>query len=429
MKIFTFDEACRPAIDSVMASLRAQPQWQAELCCGKTLGVLLHEGGFLAAFSGTLGGKTRQEGFVPPVFDLMQPGSWFLKEEAAISAINARLDALGHPASEATEEECLLRCERKRRSRALQDWLFRQYRFLNALGEERALPDLVPLNQCQSGMGDCCAPKLLQEAYRRGLTPLAVAEWDAATGVFTPPCAGRCRPILQFMLRGLDVEPDPRLAESERLVPLLHTVWENECMLVVDKPSGMLSVPGKEFLPSVESVTGHTAVHRLDRDTSGLLLLAKTPEDLSRLRRLFESRRVEKRYVALLEREMPVGAEYEIALPLCPDIGNRPRQMVSERYGKKALTHCRVMSNVDGHALVHLTPRTGRTHQLRVHCAHPEGLDNPILGDPLYGSTAGKMPASRLMLHASFLAIDGREFFSPSHWKLKYRLSCVCAEL
>ena len=113
MKIFTFDEACRPAMASVTARLRERPQWQAELRCGKTLGVLLYEGGFLAAFSGTLGGQTRQEGFVPPVFDLMQPGSWFLEEEAAISAINARLDVLGHPASEATEEECRLRCERK----------------------------------------------------------------------------------------------------------------------------------------------------------------------------------------------------------------------------------------------------------------------------------------------------------------------------
>jgi tRNA pseudouridine32 synthase/23S rRNA pseudouridine746 synthase len=417
MKIFTFDEACRPAMASVTARLRERPQWQAELRCGKTLGVLLYEGGFLAAFSGTLGGQTRQEGFVPPVFDLMQPGSWFLEEEAAISAINARLDVLGHPASEATEEECRLRCERKQRSRALQDWLFRQYRFLNARGEERALPDLVPLNLCQSGMGDCCAPKLLQEAYRRGLTPLAVAEWDAATGEFSPPCAGRCRPVLQFMLQGLDdVEPDPRLAESVRLIPLLRTVYEDECMLVVDKPSGLLSVPGKEFLPSVESVTGHTAVHRLDRDTSGLLLLAKNPADLSRLRSLFEGRRVEKHYVALLEREMPVGTECDIALPLCLDIFHRPRQTVSERYGKKALTHCRVVGNVNGHASVQLTPHTGRTHQLRVHCAHPEGLDNPILGDPLYGSSSGAASSPRLMLHACVLNIDGRRFFSPCLW-------------
>lgn len=417
MKIFTFDEACRPAMASVTARLRERPQWQAELRCGKTLGVLLYEGGFLAAFSGTLGGQTRQEGFVPPVFDLMQPGSWFLEEEAAISAINARLDVLGHPASEATEEECRLRCERKQRSRALQDWLFRQYRFLNARGEERALPDLVPLNLCQSGMGDCCAPKLLQEAYRRGLTPLAVAEWDAATGEFSPPCAGRCRPVLQFMLQGLDdVEPDPRLTESVRLIPLLRTVYEDECMLVVDKPSGLLSVPGKEFLPSVESVTGHTAVHRLDRDTSGLLLLAKNPADLSRLRSLFEGRRVKKHYVALLEREMPVGTECDIALPLCLDIFHRPRQTVSERYGKKALTHCRVVGNVNGHASVQLTPHTGRTHQLRVHCAHPEGLDNPILGDPLYGSSSGAASSPRLMLHACVLNIDGRRFFSPCLW-------------
>jgi tRNA pseudouridine32 synthase/23S rRNA pseudouridine746 synthase len=219
------------------------------------------------------------------------------------------------------------------------------------------------------------------------------------------------------MLQGLDdVEPDPRLAESVRLIPLLRTVYEDECMLVVDKPSGLLSVPGKEFLPSVESVTGHTAVHRLDRDTSGLLLLAKNPADLSRLRSLFEGRRVEKHYVALLEREMPVGTECDIALPLCLDIFHRPRQTVSERYGKKALTHCRVVGNVNGHASVQLTPHTGRTHQLRVHCAHPEGLDNPILGDPLYGSSSGAASSPRLMLHACVLNIDGRRFFSPCLW-------------
>lgn len=408
MRIFTFDEACRPAMESVTRLLRAHPQWQAELRQGKTLGVLIYDGGFLAAFSGTLGGSTIQEGFVPPVFDVMHPGSYFLQEEAAISAINRRLSQLGGDASNGSEEACRLRHERKVRSQALQQWLFSQYRFLNARGEERSLPEIVPFSKCMSGQGDCCAPKLLQEAYRRGFTPLAVAEWNAATGEFCPPCTTRCRPILDFMLQGLDVESDPRLTAYEALVPQLLTVYEDQRLLLVDKPSGLLSVPGKEFLPAVESVTGLLPVHRLDQDTSGLMLLAKNPEEQSALHRLFESRQVEKRYEAFLEREMPVGGEYDICLPLCPDIANRPRQMVSEQFGKKASTHCRVVDNVQGHALVHLFPHTGRTHQLRVHCAHPDGLNNPIMGDRLYGT-----PSARLMLHAAELSLMGRCFLSP----------------
>ncbi len=408
MRIFTFDEACRPAMESVMRRLRAHPQWQAELRQGKTLGVLLYDGGFLAAFSGTLGGSTVQEGFVPPVFDIMHPGSYFLQEEAAISEINRRITLLGNDASHSSEEGCRLRHERRIRSQALQQWLFSQYRFLNARGEERSLPDLVPLSKCMSGQGDCCAPKLLQEAYHRGLTPLAVAEWDAATGEFCPPCTIRCRPILEFMLQGLDVESDPRMVSYQALVLQLLTVYEDERLLLVDKPSGLLSVPGKEFLPSVESITGFLPVHRLDQDTSGLMLLAKNAKEQSALHRLFESRQVEKRYEAFLEKEMPVGEEYDINLPLCPDITNRPCQMVSEQFGKKAFTHCRVVDNIQGHALVHLFPHTGRTHQLRVHCAHPEGLNNPIIGDRLYGT-----PSTRLMLHAAELSLAGKRFISP----------------
>ena len=210
------------------------------------------------------------------------------------------------------------------------------------------------------------------------------------------------------MLQGLNVESDPRMVSYEAIVPQQLTVYEDERILLVDKPSGLLSVPGKEFLPSVESLTGLLPVHRLDQDTSGLMLLAKDAKEQSALHRLFESRQVEKRYEAFLEHEMPVGEEYDINLPLCPDITNRPRQMVSEQFGKKAFTHCRVVDNVQGHALVHLFPYTGRTHQLRVHCAHPEGLNNPIIGDRLYGT-----PSVRLMLHAAELSLAGKRFISP----------------
>lgn len=389
--------------------LRRHPEWQAELNAGKTLGVLVHEGGFLAAFSGTLAGRTRQEGFVPPVYDIMQPDSYFLREEAAISDINRRLRDMGESSGNSSQEGCRLRHERRERSRALQQWLFRQYRFLNARGEERALSDIVPAEMCRGGMGDCCAPKLLQEAYRRGLKPLALAEWDAATGDFSPPCTTRCRPILDFMLQGLDVEPDPRRAESERLAAELRVIYENGDFIAVDKPSGLLSVPGREFLPSVQSLMGLLPVHRLDQDTSGIMLLAKNAAEQSRLHRLFESRLVSKRYEALLEHPMTVGEEGDITLPLCPDIAQRPRQMVSERFGRKALTHYLVADNINGHAFVYLYPHTGRTHQLRVHCAHPDGLDNPIVGDRLYGT-----PSTRLMLHAAELRFEDTHLLLPS---------------
>ena len=182
------------------------------------------------------------------------------------------------------------------------------------------------------------------------------------------------------------------------LVSRLSTVYEDDALVVVNKPSGLLSVPGKDFLPSVESITGCLSVHRLDQDTSGLLVLAKSAKVQAELRGQFERREVEKRYEAMLEREMPVGQEGEIRLPLRPDVDNRPRQMVDMEHGKSALTRYRVMENVDGHAHLLLTPHTGRTHQLRVHMA--EGLGNPILGDRLYG----KQSARRLMLHAGELS-------------------------
>lgn len=184
------------------------------------------------------------------------------------------------------------------------------------------------------------------------------------------------------------------------LVRHLSTLYEDADLMVVDKPSGLLSVPGKEFLPSVESITGCLSVHRLDQDTGGLLVLAKNARAQAELRRQFEQRTVEKYYEAILEHEMPPGLEGDITLPLRPDIDNRPRQMVDMEQGKSALTHYKVMENTAGHAHLRLTPHTGRTHQLRVHCA--QGLGNPILGDRLYG----RVPARRLMLHAVELAFS-----------------------
>ncbi len=421
MLLYTLDERCLPAIEQVKAYYASVPQWQKDVVEGKMFGVLIYEGddrpfslqetgtpmpeglSFLAAFSGTLDGKTCQPGFVPPVFDIQGEGRYFLEEEAEISAINSYLDS-----GQATPREvCDLRYERKNRSRALQRWLFSRYQISNIGGETSDLLSVFSPTIPPGGAGDCCAPKLLQEAFRRGIRPLAVAEWSSVDGKFCLPCTSRCRPILSYMLRGLDAEADPRLADYEMLVKRLSVVWEDEHLMVVNKPSGLLSVPGKEFLSSVESITGCLSVHRLDQDTSGLLVLAKNVRVQTDLRWQFEQRKVEKRYEAVLEHELPAGTYGDIRLPLRPDIDNRPRQVVDMEHGKSAVTHYEVLENVSGHAHLWLYPHTGRTHQLRVHCA--EGLGNPILGDRLYGNgikenfDTGNV-APRLMLHAGVLA-------------------------
>ena len=488
---------CVASAEEVRRYVGQHEEWKEELQRGKMFGVLIvkrRDGmGFLAAFSGTLDGKTQHEYFVPPVFDLMAPGCYFQEEEAAISGINRRIalvegslqvsplrkkmaeelaaykefmrqskakrDALRRSVSfdemdekgldivresqhqkaeykrlkqnwerRISEDETSLRAkqeeiaclqkERQERSQALQQWLFRQFRFLNAQGEEKALPELFAPAIPPAGAGECCAPRLLQAAYKEGLQPLCMAEfWVGASpadelrldGHYYPACRSKCRPILRHMLCGLDVEPNPLLANQEALLSELHIIYNDKGLAVVSKPAGMLSVPGKDDLPNVRdaiksaipSAKGPLIVHRLDMDTSGLMLVALTEEKYHELQDLFLHRRIHKVYHALLEREMAVGEEGDICLPLRPDIEDRPRQMVDKVHGKPAQTHYKVLDNRDGHALLELSPVTGRTHQLRVHCAHPLGLGNPIVGDRLYGK-----PAGRLMLHACAITIE-----------------------
>lgn len=412
MKIFTLDERCIPAMERVREYYLSVPQWQKDVREGKMFGVLIYEDSdslsYLAAFSGTLDGRTCQPGFVPPVFDIQGEGRYFLEEEAEITAINRYLES----GQASAREVCDLRYERKERSRALQRWLFSRYSVSNIKGESDNLLNIFAPSVPPGGAGDCCAPKLLQEAFRLGIRPLAIAEWNSADGKFYPPCTGRCRPILSHMLRGLDAEPDPRMEEYNKIASLLTTCYEDSHIVLVNKPSGLLSVPGKEFLPSAESITECLSVHRLDQDTSGLLLLAKNTEVQSELRRQFERREVEKLYEAILEKEMPVGESGTIRMPIRPDIVNRPRQVVDMENGKSALTEYKVLENINGHAHLLLTPHTGRTHQLRVHCA--EGLKNPILGDRLYGNN----PSGRLMLHAKELSF--------THPITKERLTFTC---
>ena len=310
-----------------------------------------------------------------------------------------------------------LKQERKRRSAALQRKLFEQFRILNARGEVKDLCELfAPTYQGAppAGAGECAAPKLLQYAYQPQLEPIAMAEfwWGDSPkteirhhGYYYPACKGKCEPILNHMLLGLRVDENPLLADAHRETKL-DILYEDDYLLIVNKPAGMLSVPGKGDADSVyhrlrilyPEATGPIIVHRLDMATSGLLLAAKTKEVHQNLQAQFKNRTIQKRYIALLDGEVPQD-EGEIRLPLCPDPLDRPRQIVSEEFGKPALTHYRVLERTSGKTLIAFYPQTGRTHQLRVHAAHPQGLHCPILGDELYGRKA-----ERLYLHAEYLA-------------------------
>lgn len=327
---------------------------------------------------------------------------WAEAEGEAQRAVEERLQAIGR-----------LKAERRRLSDGLQRWLFSQFRMLNARGQERDLNDIFEAETGgapPAGAGECCAPKLLQYAYRNGLRPLCMAEfwWGGPPRTelrrhlhYYPACRGKCLPILRHMLQGLDVDPDP-LADDDG--GRLDTVWEDASLAVVAKPAGMLSVPGNTGRRSVFSILGGRwgdgcaplMVHRLDMDTSGLLLVAKTEEAARQLRAQFEARSVRKGYVALLDTTRLDPPEGRIALPLRPDPLDRPRQVVDFRLGRQAVTSYRLLSAEGGRVRVELHPVTGRTHQLRVHCAHPLGLGAPIVGDPLYGRRG-----PRLLLHAA----------------------------
>ena len=535
--------------------------------CGKMFGVLVVEyedesgalqRGFLAAYSGLLGGRNDWPYFVPPVFDAQQPDGHFKRTEREISAINREIAAIEHdaeylqsveqheqtkkrlqaevdafkaevdaakvrrdarrksgePLSEEEQAEMIresqfMKAELRRRRKAmeqanstlhiphstflkslqrkrkrkqmsdeLQRWLFSAYRMLNAKGEERDLIDIFreyTHAMPPAGAGDCCAPKLLQYAYLHHLRPVCMAEfwWGESPASeirhhlhYYPACRSKCLPILTHMLKGLDVAPNPLAQKRHTAEP--RVLYADEYIMVVDKPAGMLSVPGKaesvrsEFSDSVNiSVEEYfannsklktqnskflKAAHRLDMDTSGLLVLARTEQAYVELQRQFASRETVKRYEAVLSgvptqnsklktqnsSAQPSDCLEAISLPLIADINDRPRQRVDMEHGKPALTLYNIVEvrAVDANTavayttkkvdkrrtLVHLYPKTGRTHQLRVHCAHPLGLACPILGDPLYGTER----ADRMYLHAAELTFrhpvtgETMHFLSPS---------------
>ena len=307
-----------------------------------------------------------------------------------------------------------LKAERKVRSAALQQQLFEQFRMLNYRGEAITLCDIFEQTVHKTppaGAGECAAPKLLQQAYLHHWKPIAMAEfwWGNSPkneirhhGYYYPACKGKCEPILRHMLQGLEVEANPMQQEAEQGNEKLNIVYEDQWLLIINKPAGMLSVPGKERQTSIYDLArkaypeadGPMIVHRLDMATSGLLIIAKDKKTHQHLQAQFKNRSIRKKYIALLDGVVPED-EGTIELPLCLNPLDRPRQMVDTQYGKPAITYYQVLERTDKYTRIAFYPHTGRTHQLRVHAAHPSGLHCPIIGDELYGKKD-----KRLYLHA-----------------------------
>jgi tRNA pseudouridine32 synthase/23S rRNA pseudouridine746 synthase len=480
---------------------------QEGLVIGKMFGVLVvqdAEGkvGYLSGFSGKLAGSNDHSEFVPPVFDMLEENSFFLKEQYVLNSINdtvkdiennpqyinlklefekytleadkeindfkehikqnksdrkrqridqkAKLDATEFADFEAlmvkqslhdkyrfnvlcqSWEQYLgmlksglaefdnkiesLKKERKEKSAALQQQLFEQYAFLNQYGKLKSLHDIFKetvFGKPPAAAGECATPKLLQYAFLQGYKPLAMAEfwWGAPPKSevrkhkqYYPACTGKCKPILEHMLEGIETDENPFLlnpGEDKQL----ETVYEDDYFVVVNKPAELLSVPGIAVHDSVYTRLKYAfgnieplIIHRLDMATSGLLVVAKTKDAHKDIQKQFLRRTVTKRYTALLSGTVKDN-EGEIDLPLRGDLDNRPRQLVCFEFGKKATTKYKVIErNPDGTTKIHFWPLTGRTHQLRMHSAHELGLNTPIVGDDLYGTAS-----HRLHLHAASL--------------------------
>ena len=541
---------CIAVCKELQAYLAEREDWKEEIDKGKMFGILIVENakpepgapeiGYLAAYSGQIGGRSDWDGFVPAVFDYLKPDGHFKTHEAEISGINqsirqlegnehvkeakslilqlqekrkhtiaayqekmkeakAKRDARRKTGNLTPEEEAemvkesqfmkaelrrlkkslsekttleteyevfqadILRLKqlRKTLSDALQQWLFSQFRMQNHEAKKKdlleifrdaALRDYPQATLATSriaalkmvppaGSGECCEPKLLQYAYLHGYRPLQMAMfwWGESPKEeirhhlqFYPACNGKCKPILHWMLP--DRVFDSKIAEKQAL----ETLYEDDQLAVIYKPSGLLSVPGKDSSqPSVYSImrkkypaaSSPLIVHRLDMATSGLMIIAKTDFAYHRLQNEFLHHRVQKKYIAIIgckdqeacdkiwekakkeekkelkevEKSSISAEKQKISLPLMPDYLDRPRQIVNHEQGKEAITEYEVLDRIDAtHLRLALYPKTGRTHQLRVHCAHHEGLNAPILGDPLYGNEK----ASRLHLHAEEITFE-----------------------
>lgn len=501
--------------------------FRQETAQGKMFGVLVVADestgaiGYLAAYSGQIGGRSDQEGFVPAVFDYLQPDGYFKQHEAEISRINQSIDQLESNERMKAAQDIIRQLEKTRRqtienyrqemkaakarrderrknadltpeetqrltresqfmkaelhrlkmsvsketalereynafqddldqlrrlrrqlSDHLQRWLFSQFNMRDKDGQEADLLTIwahadTPTDIPPAGSGECCEPKLLQYAFTHSLRPLQMAMFwwgESPKDIirhhlhFYPACNGKCKPILQFMLGdllpadlNLPISSDSTNDSAATAAPqTLETVYSDSSIIAVNKPAGLLSVPGKgqrvsaltllrRMLPHAE---GPLLAHRLDMSTSGLLLAAQTESMYHALQDLFLRHRIHKTYIALVcpHADSPLldgRQQGTISLPLSSDFLDRPRQRVDHRHGKTAVTDYEVIgrqTDAEGHMILRLAlrPQTGRTHQLRMHCAHAEGLHAPIVGDPLYGNLA----APRMYLHAARLVFD-----------------------
>lgn len=406
-------------------AISSDPVLDARLNEGKMLGILRHGQGFMFAYSGkrqdglekvTVDGTVHE--FVPPIFDVTK--GYFREKEEEISRLNRLI------AAAEGEEAGRLRELRAEESAALQKWTFEQYRVLNAAGECRSMLEIFAGEGLTppAASGDCAAPKLLQAAFARGLAPVEIGEfWYGRSpegpvrscGRFYPACSWKCGPLLRYMLKGMDI------AETERghgIPVLLH---EDRRIIVCCKPAGMSAVPGLDGRLSLEEWLKERygeavfQVHRLDQDSSGVMVFARDKRSQACLQRQFENRLTDKTYLAICDR---IGdgrpRSGGIALPLAPDYEDKPRQKADRLHGKAAETVFRVLageersscfslfdvSETPGYDAVEFRPATGRSHQLRVHAAHKDGLGAPLLGDTLYGGGT----CHRLCLHAARLS-------------------------
>lgn len=428
----------RRAAVELMAALQshhATPWRLHDAGNGKMFGVLVVAApdgtiGYLRAFSGMVHGQWDIEGWAPAAFDRAARELVWIPGESEMLDFSAQRAALVERLSDDTNVTAANRLSaeirsldetRTARSRVLMAQIQDTYHFANALGEVRSLRSIFVLAEPPAGAGDCAAPKLLAHAFRLGLRPLALAEFwwgapsttgDRREGVFYASCRGKCLPILTHMLAGLPVDPPPLFGSATLDPREPYVVLEDEELLIVNKPSGLLTVPGRSaslqdcvvsrLRERYPDATGPLIVHRLDLDTSGLLLCAKNLDTAKALQRLFSLREIDKHYVAWLDGN--VREDYgHITLPIRIDVDDRPRNIHDPVFGKPAHTEWLVLARENGRTRVRFTPHTGRSHQLRVHAAHPEGLDAPIVGDRLYGRTAPD-DDERLQLHAERLA-------------------------
>ncbi|MDA3615298.1 RluA family pseudouridine synthase [Polluticaenibacter yanchengensis] len=354
--------------------------------------------------------------------------------------INDWKQKLGDIATQIDKYDNDIKClkqERKEKSNCLQQQLFQQYAFLNKYGDSKSLKTIfssTSVGTPPAGAGECATPKLLQYAFLNGLSPVAMAEfwWGASPkseirkhGQYYPACTGKCEPILKHMLLDIETDENPLLINNGA-DKQLEIVFEDDQLIIVNKPHDLLSVPGihiqdsvysrlKTYLGNIEPLI----IHRLDMQTSGLLLVAKTKNAHQYIQKQFLKRSIQKRYTAVLNGSLK-EKKGEILLPLKENFEDRPRQMVCFQSGKAAHTKWQLVAIKNGRPVVHFWPLTGRTHQLRIHAAHMDGLNAPIIGDDLYGTSS-----DRLYLHAAYISFrhpvtkEMVAFEVPDHFNIK----------